>query len=39
MMQENVLVVDNHPEIRDLMVEILEKEVTGSRPHPTAMTP
>ena len=24
-MQENVLVVDDHPEIRDLMVEILEK--------------
>ena len=25
MMQENVLVVDDHPEIRDLIVEILEK--------------
>ena len=25
MMQENVLVVDDHPEIRDLMVKILEK--------------
>ena len=24
-MQENVLVVDDHPEIRDLIVEILEK--------------
>ncbi len=39
MMQKNVLVVDDHPEIRDLMVKILEKEVTRSRPHPTAMTP
>lgn len=25
MMQENVLVVDDHPEIRDLMVEVLER--------------
>ena len=25
MMQENVLVVDDHPEIRDLMVKILER--------------
>ena len=25
MMQKNVLVVDDHPEIRDLMVKILEK--------------
>ena len=29
MMQENVLVVDDHPEIRDLMVKILERRGYG----------
>ena len=37
MMQQNVLVVDDHPEVLDLIVEFLKKEVTKSRPHPTVM--